>query len=42
LGPLRSSEDRAVTFLIDAPSPTDLDNLEQQVRAALTVHTGTA
>ncbi|MFI6151948.1 ATP-grasp domain-containing protein [Kitasatospora sp. NPDC051170] len=37
LGPLESSEDRAVCFLIDAPSPEELDALEQRVRAAVTI-----
>ncbi len=35
LGPLESSEDRAVTFLIDAPTPEQLDALEERVRAAV-------
>jgi hypothetical protein len=39
LGPLRNSNDRAVTFLIDAPTREELDILERQVRAAITVHT---
>jgi ATP-grasp domain len=34
---LRESDDRAVTFLIDAPSVAELDELERHVRAALTV-----
>ncbi|WNZ09563.1 ATP-grasp domain-containing protein [Streptomyces sp. 11x1] len=37
LSPLASSDDRAVTFLIDAPSPRQLDELEAQVRAAVNV-----
>ncbi|PYC71894.1 hypothetical protein C7C46_26460 [Streptomyces tateyamensis] len=37
LGPLESSEDRAVCFLIDAPSPEALDALEQRVRAAVRI-----
>ncbi|MEV1006095.1 ATP-grasp domain-containing protein [Streptomyces sp. NPDC049881] len=37
LGPLRSSDDRAVTFLIDADTPAQLDALEKQVRAAITL-----
>lgn len=37
LGPLTCSDDRAVTFLIDADSEADLNRLEEQVRAALTV-----
>ncbi|MFD6420496.1 ATP-grasp domain-containing protein [Streptomyces sp. NPDC060198] len=40
LGELRSSEDRAVSFLIDADGPEALDALEARVRAAVTVHTG--
>ncbi|MFI9066219.1 acetyl-CoA carboxylase biotin carboxylase subunit family protein [Streptomyces sp. NPDC053429] len=39
LGPLASSDDRAVTFLIDAPTPQDLDELERRVRGAVTVTT---
>ncbi|MDH6110347.1 hypothetical protein P3T36_004721 [Kitasatospora sp. MAP12-15] len=42
LGPLTSSDDRAVTFLIDAPSAAELDALEQRVRAALSVQVGEA
>ncbi|MFD3700110.1 acetyl-CoA carboxylase biotin carboxylase subunit family protein [Streptomyces sp. NPDC058646] len=42
LRPLASSEDRAVTFLIDAPSPAELDALEQRVRAKVTVTTDPA
>ncbi|MEV7414920.1 ATP-grasp domain-containing protein [Streptomyces sp. NPDC089919] len=37
LAPLASSDDRAVTFLIDAPSPAELDGLELRVRAAVCV-----
>lgn len=37
LGELRSSDDRAVTFLIDADTPEELDALEKRVRAAITV-----
>ncbi|WP_051400041.1 ATP-grasp domain-containing protein [Haloechinothrix halophila] len=37
LGPLRSSDDRAVTALIDAPNPAELDELEARVRAAITI-----
>jgi len=37
LGPLSSSEDRAVTFFIDAPSVAELDELERRVRRAITV-----
>jgi hypothetical protein len=37
LGPLESSEDRAVCFLIDAPSPEQLDELERRVRAAVRI-----
>ena len=36
---LESSDDRAVTFFIDAPAPDQLDELEQQVRAAITITT---
>ncbi|MFD8599625.1 ATP-grasp domain-containing protein [Kitasatospora sp. NPDC059646] len=39
LGPLRSSEDRAVSFFIDAPTVAELDALEARVRRAITVHT---
>ncbi|MEU3281639.1 ATP-grasp domain-containing protein [Streptomyces antibioticus] len=39
LGPLRSSEDRAVSFFIDAPTVAELDELEARVRRAVTVHT---
>ncbi len=39
LGALRSSEDRAVTFFIDAPSAEELDELDRRVRRAVTVHT---
>ncbi|WP_432839355.1 ATP-grasp domain-containing protein [Dactylosporangium sp. CA-092794] len=38
LGPLLSSADRAVTFLIDAPTPEQLDEVERRVRAAITIH----
>lgn len=34
---LCSSDDRAVTFLIDAPTVAELDELERRVRAALTI-----
>ncbi|MFD6878680.1 MULTISPECIES: acetyl-CoA carboxylase biotin carboxylase subunit family protein [unclassified Streptomyces] len=37
LQPLACSDDRAVTFLIDAPTPEGLDALERAVRAAVTV-----
>ncbi len=37
LGPLRSSDDRAVSFLVDAATPAELDALDLAVRAALTV-----
>ncbi|MFE2458106.1 ATP-grasp domain-containing protein [Streptomyces sp. NPDC059402] len=39
LGELRSSEERAVSFFIDAPTVAELDALEARVRAAVTVHT---
>ncbi|WP_019872676.1 ATP-grasp domain-containing protein [Salinispora oceanensis] len=38
LGELRESDDRVVTFFIDAPVETELDELERRVRAAITVH----
>ncbi|MDF5753555.1 ATP-grasp domain-containing protein [Spongiactinospora sp. TRM90649] len=37
LEPLCSSDDRAVSFLIDAPTVAELDELERRVRAALTI-----
>ncbi|MFL6110511.1 MAG: acetyl-CoA carboxylase biotin carboxylase subunit family protein [Catenulispora sp.] len=37
LEPLSSSDDRAVTFFIDARTPEELDELEARVRAALRV-----
>jgi hypothetical protein len=37
---LRSSEDRAVTFFIDADTEAELNELERRVRAAVTVVTG--
>ncbi|KJY42528.1 hypothetical protein VR41_07430 [Streptomyces sp. NRRL B-1568] len=37
LGPLLSSDDRAVSFVIDAPTPRELDELERRVREAITV-----
>ncbi|MEV6163353.1 ATP-grasp domain-containing protein [Streptomyces sp. NPDC052052] len=39
LGEIRSSEERAVSFLIDAPDAEALDALEAEVRAAVTLHT---
>ncbi len=36
---LESSDDRAVTFFIDAASPEQLDELERQVTAAITITT---
>lgn len=42
LSPLTSSDDRAVTFLIDAPTPGELDELERRVRAAVTLTVRTA
>ncbi len=39
LVPLRNSNDRAVTFFIDAPTPEQLDTLDHQVRRAITIHT---
>ncbi|WP_093801739.1 acetyl-CoA carboxylase biotin carboxylase subunit family protein [Streptomyces sp. Wb2n-11] len=41
LSPLASSDDRAVTFLIDAPSAGELDELERRVRAAVKLTVGT-
>ncbi len=37
LGELRQSGDRVVTFLVDAPSVTELDLLEEQVSAAIDI-----
>jgi hypothetical protein len=37
LGELRESDDRAVTFLIDAPSVEELDALEERVRASIDI-----
>ncbi|KUL32185.1 ATP-grasp domain-containing protein [Streptomyces regalis] len=37
IGPLTESGDRAVTFLIDAPSPAELDRLEAEMTAAIEV-----
>ena len=39
LGPIRSSDDRAVTFFIDAPTLAELDEIEERVRRAVTIHT---
>ncbi|KAA0110641.1 acetyl-CoA carboxylase biotin carboxylase subunit family protein [Mycolicibacterium sp. P1-5] len=39
LGPIRNSDDRAVTFFIDAPTLAELDEIEARVRAAVEVHT---
>jgi ATP-grasp domain len=39
VGVLRESDDRAVTFLIDAPSPEELDDLEKRVRNSIDVIT---
>ena len=36
---LADSDDRAVTFFIDAPTPAGLDDLERRVRAAITIDT---
>jgi hypothetical protein len=38
LGPLESSEDRVLSFLIDASSAAELDAMEARVRAAITLH----
>lgn len=40
LAPLASSDDRAVSFLIDAPTPGELDALESRVRAAVKLTVG--
>ena len=37
LGPLVSSDDRSVSFFIDAATPGELDELEKRVRAAIRV-----
>ena len=39
LGPIRSSDDRAVSFFIDAPTLAELDEIEEHVRRAVTIHT---
>jgi hypothetical protein len=39
LGPIRSSDDRAVTFFIDAPTIAELDEIEERVRRAVTIQT---
>ncbi|WP_078849446.1 ATP-grasp domain-containing protein [Streptomyces sp. NRRL F-5126] len=39
LGPLLSSEDRTLSFFIDAPTLAELDALEAEVRASVTIHT---
>ncbi|WP_329455138.1 ATP-grasp domain-containing protein [Streptomyces sp. NBC_01497] len=39
LVPLTSSEDRAVSFFIDAPTLAELDALEDEVRRAVTIRT---
>ncbi|MDT5208528.1 MAG: hypothetical protein QOF67_943, partial [Mycobacterium sp.] len=39
LGPIRSSDDRAVSFFIDAPTIAGLDEIEERVRRAVTIHT---
>ena len=38
LGPLESSEDRVLSFLIDAPGTAELEAIERRVRAAITLH----
>ncbi|WP_439679305.1 ATP-grasp domain-containing protein [Embleya sp. MST-111070] len=40
LTPLADSDDRSVTFFIDAPTPDGLDALEQRVRAAIRIVVG--
>jgi hypothetical protein len=37
LAPLGDSDDRSVTFFIDAPTPVELDMLERSVRAAIQI-----
>ncbi|MFC3448570.1 ATP-grasp domain-containing protein [Amycolatopsis speibonae] len=37
LVPLASSDDRSVSFFIDAPAPGDLDELEKRARAAISI-----
>lgn len=37
LPPLADSDDRTVTFFMDAATPHELDNLEKQVRGAITI-----
>ncbi len=39
LGPIRSSDDRAVTFFIDAPTIAELDEIEERARRAVTIRT---
>ena len=39
LSPLADSDDRSVTFFIDAATPQELDNLEKRVRGAIIIHT---
>jgi hypothetical protein len=39
LGPIRSSDDRAMSFFIDAPTIAELDQIEERVRQAVTIHT---
>jgi hypothetical protein len=39
LRPIRSSDDRAVTFFIDAPTIAELDEIEERVRRAITIQT---
>jgi ATP-grasp domain len=41
LGMLHSSSDRAVTFLIDAPSVAELDEIEARARQAVTIRVAT-
>lgn len=41
LGPIRCSDDRAVTFFIDAPTIAELDEIELRVRRAVTIRTCT-
>ena len=39
LGPITCSEDRSVTFLVDAPTPAELDEITERVRRAIDIRT---
>ncbi|SDG48906.1 ATP-grasp domain-containing protein [Lentzea fradiae] len=39
LGPITCSEDRSVTFLVDAPTADALDEVTERVRSAITIRT---